>query len=528
MNRRLIKVVSLILMVVLLTVSLVAGCSDEEEEAGYTITKTATALDTTGNGFIDNAGEIIEYTVEVENTSEATITGVGVSDSLITLERQADDPGNNNDDLEPGETWVYTGSYTAQQSDLDAGNIKNTATVSSDELGNKSATEEVTCGTTTVKLALLVPLSGPASAGYLPAVAWYEAYVDYLNDENPVPGVEFEVIKYDTMLGTEAAIPAYQWAKGQGAKFIAYADSTTTESLADTAEAEKFPIINVVGTAIASESDYVFNNTLEFNQYTAGFAKWLEETWDYTGMGRNPKVGAFGWNMSFGIDHAKGVKDYCEANPDKFDWIGSELAPYGTTTWSAEVNNLSTCDYIVVGAFAGGVSSFIKEFRDAGYDGKFVFDDASVSFINNVYLLVLTPDELEGSIWTSFNHYLSYDPSALGDILNDTVLPDYAGDQATLMASNPWASESFVIGGIAAMEAWRDAIAQLESDQEVSDIDGEILYNSLTSLHVDITGYPTIGWSTTSPILFNAIRVYTFDQNISDFLKLSDWITGIV
>ena len=65
------------------------------------------------------------------------------------------------------------------------------------------------------------------------------------------------------------------------------------------------------------------------------------------------------------------------------------------------------------------------------------------------------------------------------------------------------------------------------SGQEVSDIDGEMLYDSLTSLQIDITGYPTIGWSATSSILFDAIRVYTFDADTSDFLKLSDWTYGI-
>ena len=242
-------------------------------------------------------------------------------------------------------------------------------------------------------------------------------------------------------------------------------------------------------------------------------------------MGRSPKVGCFGWNMSFGIDHAKGVQDYCQANPDKFDWVGAELTPYLTVTWSAEVNDLKDCDYIVVGAFAGGVSTFIRQYRDAGYDAKFVFDDASVSFINSVYLSVITPKELEGSIWVSFNHYLKNDPSALGDILNDNIIPNYAGDQATYMLNNPWAAESFCLGGHAVMEAWRDAVAQLDSGQEISDIDGEMLYDSLTSLQIDITGYPTIGWSTTSPLLFNDIRVYTFDDDIIDFQSLSDWIS---
>jgi hypothetical protein len=49
--------------------------------------------------------------------------------------------GTANGDLDVGETWTYTGSYTVLQSDIDSngggdGDIDNTATVSSNELGD--------------------------------------------------------------------------------------------------------------------------------------------------------------------------------------------------------------------------------------------------------------------------------------------------------------------------------------------------------------------------------------------------------
>jgi len=180
--------------------SMAVSCDEEEEaeELSYTITKTATDLDTAGNGVIDIAGEIIEYTVEVENTGTATITGVSVSDSLsITLTRQDDDPGDNDADLDEGETWVYTGSYTAQQSDLDAGSIENTATVSSNELGDKSDTEEVSCGTQTVKIGVILPLTGEFALYGQEFKNGIEFVLDQMEAEGALPWANIEVIWAD-------------------------------------------------------------------------------------------------------------------------------------------------------------------------------------------------------------------------------------------------------------------------------------------------------------------------------------------
>nr|WP_246292706.1 DUF11 domain-containing protein [Naumannella cuiyingiana] len=69
-------------------------------------------------------GEVIDYTMTVTNTGNVTLTGVVVSDPLIgALTCDADA-------IAPGESLTCTGSYTVQQSDVDAGAVINTASVS--------------------------------------------------------------------------------------------------------------------------------------------------------------------------------------------------------------------------------------------------------------------------------------------------------------------------------------------------------------------------------------------------------------
>ncbi|MCD6136616.1 DUF11 domain-containing protein, partial [Candidatus Bipolaricaulota bacterium] len=109
----------------------------------YTITKTVTDVGGEGpTGTVDAAGDVISYEITVENTGNVSLTGVSVSDPLLNpLSGPTGDDGNSI--LDVGETWIYTGSYTVQQSDIDSngggdGDIDNTATVSSNELPDES------------------------------------------------------------------------------------------------------------------------------------------------------------------------------------------------------------------------------------------------------------------------------------------------------------------------------------------------------------------------------------------------------
>ncbi|MBK6281985.1 MAG: DUF11 domain-containing protein [Draconibacterium sp.] len=69
------------------------------------------------------AGEVIDYTITVQNTGGLTITGVAASDLLPdgstgTLSAPAERISANSE-LNVGESWIYTISYTVTQADMD-------------------------------------------------------------------------------------------------------------------------------------------------------------------------------------------------------------------------------------------------------------------------------------------------------------------------------------------------------------------------------------------------------------------------
>ncbi|MDQ7250414.1 DUF7507 domain-containing protein [Dongia sedimenti] len=99
------------------------------QSSGLSIEKTGTLIDANGNGVVD-PGETITYTYLVTNTGNVTVTGVTVTDDPATV---ADEPQT----LAPGESYTFTGTYTATAGGIDNGSVSSTATVGgTDPSGN--------------------------------------------------------------------------------------------------------------------------------------------------------------------------------------------------------------------------------------------------------------------------------------------------------------------------------------------------------------------------------------------------------
>ncbi|MCC4770787.1 internalin, partial [Methanosarcina sp. DH2] len=120
-----------------------------QQNASYTIDKIVT--DVAGNGPTGNvtkAGDVISYQINVTNTGNVDLTNVSVTDPLIGNLIGPAESLNNDNILEVGETWTYTGTYTVTQQDINSngngdGDIDNTATVDSEELPPQEDSEEV-------------------------------------------------------------------------------------------------------------------------------------------------------------------------------------------------------------------------------------------------------------------------------------------------------------------------------------------------------------------------------------------------
>ena len=77
-------------------------------------------------------GEQIQYSFKVENPGGIALKNVTIVDNKLAAPPVFISGDKNfNNILEPGESWLYQGSYTVQQADIDSGKIVNQAVVNS-------------------------------------------------------------------------------------------------------------------------------------------------------------------------------------------------------------------------------------------------------------------------------------------------------------------------------------------------------------------------------------------------------------
>jgi uncharacterized repeat protein (TIGR01451 family) len=83
---------------------------------------------TDSDGAVDAAGDVINYSITYTNTGNVTLTGVTVTDSLVTLSCKIGGVAATSPfTLAPGAAVVCTGSYTVTQNDINAGGNYDTS-----------------------------------------------------------------------------------------------------------------------------------------------------------------------------------------------------------------------------------------------------------------------------------------------------------------------------------------------------------------------------------------------------------------
>ncbi len=106
------------------------------------VNKSGTLNDDDGTPGV-SAGDSISFALTVQNTGNVSLTGISIADPLVTLALASGDTANPGV-LDPGETWMYGGTYILAAADISTNgggdyDIDNTATVSSDQLPDQPA-----------------------------------------------------------------------------------------------------------------------------------------------------------------------------------------------------------------------------------------------------------------------------------------------------------------------------------------------------------------------------------------------------
>ncbi|MDC7998426.1 DUF7507 domain-containing protein, partial [Gilvibacter sediminis] len=96
------------------------------QEPAIAIVKTGIFVDGNGDNCADDE-ESINYTFVVTNEGNVSLSGITVTDPLVGTITFVDGDTDADGELDVTETWMYTGSYTITQDDIDAGMVTNQA-----------------------------------------------------------------------------------------------------------------------------------------------------------------------------------------------------------------------------------------------------------------------------------------------------------------------------------------------------------------------------------------------------------------
>jgi uncharacterized repeat protein (TIGR01451 family) len=103
-----------------------------EQKPNFTIAKDVSSVTGgagAGNLSVDNAGDVIKYSIVLTNTGNETLTGVTLTDPLATTLSAPVESISANGKLDVGETWTYTATHTVTQAEMNSGtDIVNLAT----------------------------------------------------------------------------------------------------------------------------------------------------------------------------------------------------------------------------------------------------------------------------------------------------------------------------------------------------------------------------------------------------------------
>jgi len=373
----------------------------------------------------------------------------------------------------------------------------------------------------TIVMGFLTDMTGPASSMLVFGDQVYYDLARYINDNDPIPGARIKIIAYDTQYNPARDRLGYDWLRERGASVVFSGIPTVGDTLKETAARDKVVIVSSSPSTYQLEPPgWVFGLTPPVGWVMKGFLKWISENdWDYQAKGRKPKIGSVGWDEPYHRDVTNALKQYVSDHPDQFEWVAGPIAPMSTMTWTAEVETLKNADYIYLPSTGVGIPTFVRPYRDKGYEAKFLGLDAMTAFLE---LIVKSTgwDYLDGSLTAHTTLYWS-DQFPSVDKAKE-LLQTYRPDQKDRIMSMGLGYVSEYFCAAFQFELLRQAVNEVGAEN----FDSQAYYNAATKFSWWTDGLPPRGYGFTETIRYarKDFRVYEWSASAHDLVGVSDWV----
>ncbi|MBL7119682.1 MAG: ABC transporter substrate-binding protein [Dehalococcoidia bacterium] len=366
----------------------------------------------------------------------------------------------------------------------------------------------------TITIGEITDLTGPSAPACIPMHRAMEDLVKYYNEEGLIPGAKLRLVTYDSHMDPARYVPGYDWLKERGADLILAAVTGAAETIRPFAEEDRIPIPTVAHSKAAVEPPgWVFVLTAPIPPQVKTLLKWLSENdWDYDAQ-EIPKLGFYGWQepISIGVDAA--IKEYCQAYPDEYDYVGGFLAPVGSMTCSGEVEKLKDCDYVFGSMFMGAV--LINEYCARGYDAQFIADSGSFGFYEFM---------VERAGWENLDGYITtmvapcWDEENAAVAFIKEVVDRYHPGEGPEDMGGAYHGAFFMLLSIF------EIVGQAVEEVGIEAFDGQAFYDAAAKFNMQYEGLPEYYFTDTERCLLHECAIYEWSAADEELVRLTDWL----
>ncbi len=221
----------------------------------------------------------------------------------------------------------------------------------------------------TIRIGNLTDLTGPGANGMSLVNMALKDLAKYYNENDIIPGIEFEIVEWDGQMNSSRTVPGYEWLLEKDVDILATCAPGVAVTLKPRLEADNMVLFTQIGEMEAVDPPgnvFCLASIPQNEAYT--FLKWIAENdWDYESNGP-AKIGAAAWKEPYANGFVEAMEDYAEVHPEQFEFVGGYLTDF-TFDWSKEIELLKNCDYVFPPIMVHG---FAKGIRNAGSTARLI------------------------------------------------------------------------------------------------------------------------------------------------------------
>ena len=229
-----------------------------------------------------------------------------------------------------------------------------------------------------ITIGSLTDLTGVASNALYYIDMALDDVVKFYNEENLIPGVKLEVIKYDTYYDYSRFLPGYEWLREKGADVILNFLPPGAPMLKPKANKDKCPVFTMTANVEPGELDgsYVYCLAIAPTYEAYTILDWIANNDPDFPQDRPARIGGYAYAESYSNVLYKAAKEYCKEHPDQYEWEIDFLTDF-KFTFDAEIEELKDCDYVFTPA---PPMAFTKAYRLGGGKAKFLWTEVHTAF----------------------------------------------------------------------------------------------------------------------------------------------------